>query len=76
MPLYFSPPLLNSANPWATTKEDLQTLYDCPYTGAVTIRTGVLGGFAHDDTIHQYRFFGDGEFPASVRVVIYLPRYY
>ena len=62
MPLNFVPPLLNSANPWATTKEDIQSLYDCPFTGALTIRTSVLGGFQHDDRIHQYRFFGhDGE---------------
>ena len=61
MPLNFNPPLLNSANPWATTKEDLQALYDCPSTGALTIRTSVLGGFQHDDQIHQYRIFGNGE---------------
>lgn len=72
MPLHFSPPLLNSANPWATTKDDLQLLYDCPFTGAVTIRTGVLGGFAHDDRIHQYGFFGNSEFLSSLGVVIYL----
>ena len=53
----FDPPLINSANPWATTKEDLQTLYDCPYTGAVTTRTSTLRGFEHDDNIHQYCFF-------------------
>jgi dihydroorotate dehydrogenase (fumarate) len=57
MPLNFSPPLLNSASPWATTKEDLQALYDCPYTGAVTTRTCTDSGFAHDDQIHQYSFF-------------------
>ncbi|KAH9838946.1 FMN-linked oxidoreductase [Teratosphaeria destructans] len=50
-------PLLNSANPWATTQNDLQELFDCPYTGAVTIRTSLLHGFEHDDTIHQYTFF-------------------
>ena len=59
MPLNFVPPLLNSANPWATTKEDIQALYDCPFTGALTVRTSVLGGFQHDDQIHQYRIFGD-----------------
>ena len=61
MPLNFNPPLLNSANPWATTKEDIQALYDCPSTGALTIRTSVFGGFQHDDQIHQYRIFGNGE---------------
>lgn len=53
----FDPPLLNSANPWATTIEDLRELYACPYTGAVTTRTNTLDGFAHDDSIHQYCFF-------------------
>lgn len=62
MPLDFNPPLLNSANPWATTKEDIQALYDSPYTGAVTIRTSVFGGFPHDDGVHQWRFLGDGKF--------------
>ena len=57
MPLSFNPPLLNSANPWATTQSDLQTLYDCPYTGAITTRTFTLKGFNHDDAIHQYCFY-------------------
>ena len=33
------PPLLNTACPWATTLEDLASLYNCPHTGAITIRT-------------------------------------
>lgn len=53
----FDPPLLNSANPWATSLEDLRELYNCPYTGAVTTRTNTLNGFAHDDDVHQYCFF-------------------
>ena len=57
MPLDFKPPLLNSANPWATSREDLQALYDCPYTGALTTRTFITNGFDHDDTVHQYCFF-------------------
>ena len=61
MVLEFEPPLLNSANPWATSKEDLQALYDCPYTGALTTRTSTTDGFDHDDTIHQYCFFRDQE---------------
>ena len=61
MPLKFEPPLLNSANPWATSKEDLQALYDCPYTGALTTRTSITDGFGHNDTIHQYCFFQDQE---------------
>lgn len=57
-PLKITPPLLNSANPWATTLEDLQALYNCPHTGAVTIRTSLVteAGFPHDPTIHQYAF--------------------
>ncbi|KAI9845305.1 MAG: dihydroorotate dehydrogenase [Sclerophora amabilis] len=57
MPLNFTPPLLNSANPWATTEDDLRALYASPHTGAVTTRTCILNGFAHDDQIHQYTFF-------------------
>ena len=59
MPLNLNPPLLNSANPWATTKEELQALYDCPYTGAITTRTFIMRGFDHDDSIHQYCFYED-----------------
>ncbi|OTB07067.1 hypothetical protein M426DRAFT_9142 [Hypoxylon sp. CI-4A] len=51
------PPLINSANPWATTLEDLKALYDCPSTGAVTTRTALLDGFPHDASVHQYAFF-------------------
>ena len=59
MPLpLIEPPLINSASPWATTIEDLQALFDCPSTGAVTIRTSLLNGFEHDPTVHQYTFFG------------------
>ncbi|KAF2172310.1 hypothetical protein M409DRAFT_63034 [Zasmidium cellare ATCC 36951] len=58
MPLpNIDPPLLNSACPWATTKEDLQALFDCESTGAVTIRTSLLDGFDHNPSIHQYAFF-------------------
>lgn len=58
MPLpRIDPPLINSANPWATTKEDLQTLFDCPHTGAITTRTSLIHAFEHNDSIHQYTFF-------------------
>lgn len=50
------PPLLNSANPWATTYSDLKNLYFCPSTGGVTTRTCLLTGFGHDERIHQYTF--------------------
>lgn len=51
------PPLVNSANPWATGLEDLQALYECPSTGAVTTRTSLIKGFAHDPSRHQYTLF-------------------
>lgn len=51
------PPLLNSANPWATTLEDLTALYECPHTGAVTTRTSLVAGFPHDPSIHQFTLF-------------------
>jgi dihydroorotate dehydrogenase (fumarate) len=58
--LKIDPPLLNSASPWATTYEDLKVLYDCPFTGAVTVRTSLLKGFQHDESVHQYAFFDSG----------------
>ncbi|KAI1446276.1 dihydroorotate dehydrogenase [Annulohypoxylon stygium] len=59
-PLNISPPLLNSANPWATTLEDLTALFECPATGAVTTRTSLIMGFPHDPNKHQYSFFDPG----------------
>jgi dihydroorotate dehydrogenase (fumarate) len=62
MPLNINPPLLNSSSPWATTIEDLRSIYDCPYTGAVSTRTSLLSqGFKHDNAIHQYLFFDAGK---------------
>lgn len=55
------PLLINSACPWATTKEDLQALFDSKSTGAVTIRTSLLDGFDHNSSIHQYAFFDSGD---------------
>jgi dihydroorotate dehydrogenase (fumarate) len=52
-----NPPLLNSATPWATSIDEIRALYNCPYTGAVTIRTSLLNGFNHNPKIHQYTFF-------------------
>ena len=60
--LKIDPPLLNSASPWATTKEDLERLYHCTYTGAVTIRTSTLEGAGHDDSIYQYTYFTLGKY--------------
>lgn len=61
MPLNFNPPLLNSSNPWATDEKDLQALYDCPYTGAITTRTSTSNGFEHADETHQYCFFSEDD---------------
>lgn len=58
MPLpLIEPPLINSADQWAITLEDLQALFDCPHTGAVTVRTSLLNGFERDPAVHQYAFF-------------------
>ncbi|KAF2995866.1 dihydroorotate dehydrogenase [Curvularia kusanoi] len=64
-PLTFTPPLLNSANPWCTTLEQLQELYDSPHTGAITTRTSLLGGFPHDPEHHQFAFFSPTSHAAS-----------
>jgi dihydroorotate dehydrogenase (fumarate) len=55
--LVIEPPLVNSANPWCTTLEQLLQLYACPHTGAVTTRTSLLNGFPHDESIHQWTFY-------------------
>lgn len=54
--LIIHPPLLNAACPWATTEDDIRALLCCPSTGAVTTRTSLLHGFAHDDAVHRYAF--------------------
>jgi len=78
-PIDIDPPLLNSANPWATDVKDLRALYDCRYTGAVTTRTSLIGGFNHDAAAHQYAFFdaaaghGRGTDTASVNSLGYSP---
>ncbi|KAI0252685.1 hypothetical protein BJV78DRAFT_1308544 [Lactifluus subvellereus] len=43
--LVVSPPLMNSASPCASERDQLQELFDSPYTGAVTTRTATLTGF-------------------------------
>ena len=64
-PLTITPPLLNSANPWCTTLEQLQELYDSAYTGAVTTRTSLLDGFPHDPAVHQFAFYDPTSHAAS-----------
>ncbi|KAI8949087.1 hypothetical protein F4801DRAFT_603690 [Xylaria longipes] len=58
--LHIDPPLFNSANPWATTLEQLRDLYRCTATGAVTTRTALLEGFPHDEGVHRYAIFEAG----------------
>lgn len=63
MPLpEIDPPIINSASPWCSTRADLQALFDNVYTGGVTTRTSLLDGFPHDPTIHQFTFFGAGDY--------------
>ncbi|GAA5917054.1 hypothetical protein JCM6882_001912 [Rhodosporidiobolus microsporus] len=53
-----SVPVFNSACPWASSREDLQALWDCEWTSAVTTRTCTLNGFPDDQSKHQVAFFG------------------
>lgn len=64
-PLQISPPLLNSANPWCTSLEQLQELYNSEYSGAVTTRTSLLNGFPHDPAVHQFAFYDPTSHTAS-----------
>ncbi|KAK2461730.1 hypothetical protein APHAL10511_006193 [Amanita phalloides] len=50
-----SPPLINSSCVWSSDLEQLQELFDCPYTGAITTRTATLDGF-HEDASHAVAF--------------------
>ncbi|KAI0307504.1 FMN-linked oxidoreductase [Multifurca ochricompacta] len=43
--LVVSPTLINSSSPWASERDQLQELFDSPYTGAITTRTATLTGF-------------------------------
>ena len=63
MSFIIGPKLLNSANVWATTREELMALYECKDIGAVTIRTSLLNGFEHDDRVHQYCFLDAKSMP-------------
>jgi dihydroorotate dehydrogenase (fumarate) len=65
-PLTISPPLLNSSNPWCTTVEQLEELYNTPHTGAVTTRTSLLtNGFPHNSSTHQFTFYNPTTFSSS-----------
>jgi dihydroorotate dehydrogenase (fumarate) len=67
-PFAISPPLINSSNPWATTYEDLKELYDCPHTGAVTIRTSLWKSFNQHPSTHQYTFFSSSKGQATAKI--------
>lgn len=54
-PISPSVPVLNSACPWASSYEDLVSLYESPWTSAVTTRTATLTGFQEDAAIHKVR---------------------
>ncbi|CCA68619.1 related to dihydroorotate dehydrogenase a [Serendipita indica DSM 11827] len=57
--LTIDPPLLNSSCPWASSREDLQALYESAFTGAVTTRTATLNGFEEDERLHTVAFSED-----------------
>ncbi|KAJ6627014.1 hypothetical protein B0H10DRAFT_1780574 [Mycena sp. CBHHK59/15] len=48
--LSISPPLINASCAWTSDINQLQALFDSPYTGAVTTRTSTLVGFAEDES--------------------------
>ncbi|KIY45262.1 FMN-linked oxidoreductase [Fistulina hepatica ATCC 64428] len=53
------PPLVNTSCAWASEESQLQELYDCPYTGAVTTRTAcgidVADAFDQKEGVHGVR---------------------
>ncbi|KDQ54918.1 hypothetical protein JAAARDRAFT_209114 [Jaapia argillacea MUCL 33604] len=53
------PPLINTSCAWASDLSQLQELYDCPHTGAVTTRTATLDGFTETEehTVRQQVVF-------------------
>jgi dihydroorotate dehydrogenase (fumarate) len=44
-----SPPIVNSSCAWSSDFQQLEGLYDSPYTGGVTTRTATACGFKEDD---------------------------
>lgn len=49
-----NPPVLNSSSYWASSRLQLEELYACVWTGAVTTRTATALGFAEDPNIHKH----------------------
>jgi len=69
------PPLINSSCPWASEFHQLDGLYNCPWTGAVTTRTATLNGFSEDsshtvvfaqDSLSTLNSYGYSPHPLSV----------
>lgn len=44
-----SPPIVNSSCAWSSDFQQLEGLYNSPYTGGVTTRTATVGGFKEGD---------------------------
>ncbi|KAL7914614.1 hypothetical protein GGI35DRAFT_434845 [Trichoderma velutinum] len=66
--LSFHPPLLNTASPWATSRDHLAALLHCPSVGAVTTRTSLIAGFLHSPESHRYALFDPATGAASASV--------
>lgn len=69
--LVISPPFMNSSSPAASEQNQLQELFDSPYTGAVTTRTATLTGFT-ETSEHTVAF--TNESISSVNSYGYSPR--
>ncbi|KAF9493889.1 FMN-linked oxidoreductase [Pleurotus eryngii] len=66
------PAIINSSCAWSSDRDQLQALYDCPYTGAVTTRTATIGGFSENDT-HRVAFMNDEAHLTSINSYGYSP---
>ncbi|KAG9223293.1 hypothetical protein CCMSSC00406_0000018 [Pleurotus cornucopiae] len=66
------PAIINSSCAWSSDRDQLQALYDCTYTGAVTTRTATIGGFDENDT-HQVAFVNDEAHLTTINSYGYSP---
>ncbi|KAF9015406.1 hypothetical protein BDQ17DRAFT_1418479 [Cyathus striatus] len=48
--IHISPALINTSCAWSSDLQQLQDLYDSPYTGAVTTRTATTAGYRENDS--------------------------
>ncbi|KAL0578056.1 dihydroorotate dehydrogenase [Marasmius crinis-equi] len=48
--IVIQPTIVNSSCAWASDLAQLESLYECPNTGAVTTRTATLNGFKEDES--------------------------